>query len=504
MGTSEEFEVVVVGAGFCGVALAAALEHFGVSFVLLEAGPSAGAGFGGHYDRLHLHTPRHRLLHDGDLEQRGNFPMYKSKDDVVRYLNAYCELHGLAEGQQLRFNSPVKQVASAPPTDGWRTGWEVTTADGGVFRAKAVAMCTGAAREPHLPQLPGEVEFKAAGGELLHSRHYTTGERFRGKRVAVVGSGNSGAEICVDLVEHGAEEVTMVVSAPRHFLDLGRMRWVHAVEQWLTSPQQTLSELHHIALGSKDWEENAAGVDAVLKYFTHDLERFGIRKPALGPEQERSRAARQQLDAAPGQARITTAPPRMPTLDVGMVPLLESGAVSVANGRAERLGKEGIAVRQPAEREGGELRWSAVDAVVLATGYRHGLASLLEPSLARSVLTPAAGQELLPLTNGRCQSVAHPSLYFVGWDTTLAFGLSWGHWGWEVGERLRHQLDAARPASARQPKPAPPPPPVAGGPTLLGLSAGALAGVFGVGVAVGVAVALRRPRRSATRRQPTK
>eukprot|EP01045_Picozoa_sp_COSAG04_P016949 COSAG04_NODE_1461_length_6618_cov_2.665439_5_plen_498_part_00 len=384
---------------------------------------------------------------------------------MVRYLNAYLELHGLVEGQQLRYNSPVKQVATAPPTDGWGTGWEVTTADGGVFRAKAVAMCTGAAREPHLPRLPGEAEFKSAGGELLHSRHYTTGERFRGKRVAVVGSGNSGAEICVDLVEHGAEEVTMVVSGPRHWLDLGRMRWVHAVEQWLTSPQQTLSELHHIALGSNEWEENAAGVDAILKYFTHDLERFGIRKPALGPEQERSRAARQQ-DAAPGQARITTAPPRMPTLDVGMVPLLESGAVSVANGRAERLGKEGIAVRQPAEREGGAgaLRWSGVDAVVLATGYRHGLASLLEPLLARSVLTPAAGQELLPLTDGRCQSVAQPSLYFVGWDTTLAFGLSWGHWGWEVGERLRRQLDAARPASARQPKPAPPPPPRSGRP----------------------------------------
>jgi cation diffusion facilitator CzcD-associated flavoprotein CzcO len=68
----------------------------------------------------------------------------------------------------------------------------------------------------------------------VHSRHYTNGARCVGKDVAVVGSGNSAAEICVDLVEHGASSVTMVVTGPRHFLDLRKLSWVHRIEQALT------------------------------------------------------------------------------------------------------------------------------------------------------------------------------------------------------------------------------------------------------------------------------
>lgn len=235
----DDLEVVVIGGGFCGVALAAALRHFGVSFTLLEAGGEAGAGFGGHYDRLRLHTPRHRLLHDDDLESRGGYPLYKSKADLVRYLNEYCALHELRPGAELQYDSPVASVARAPPRDGWPSGWAVRTTDGRTYHAKAVAFCTGAARVPHLPSFasreqPGTAAFLQRGGEVVHSRHYGNGERFAGKDVAVVGSGNSAAEICVDLVEHGASSVTMVVTGPRHFLDLRKLSWVHTIEQALT------------------------------------------------------------------------------------------------------------------------------------------------------------------------------------------------------------------------------------------------------------------------------
>eukprot|EP01043_Picozoa_sp_COSAG02_P007595 COSAG02_NODE_230_length_28060_cov_5.226816_10_plen_245_part_00 len=238
-GATDEVEVVVVGGGFCGVALAAALRHFGVSFALLEAGPEAGAGFGGHYDRLRLHTPRHRLLHDGDLESRGNYSMYKSKSELVRYLNEYCALHRLRPGVEVHYETPVASIARAPPRDDWPSGWTVTTETGRIFHAKAVALCTGAARLPHVPSFasheqPGTSAFLQRGGDVVHSRHYANGARFVDKDVAVVGSGNSAAEICVDLVEHGARSVTMVVSGPRHFLDLRKLSWVHWIEQALT------------------------------------------------------------------------------------------------------------------------------------------------------------------------------------------------------------------------------------------------------------------------------
>ena len=127
---SEELEAVIVGGGFCGVALAAALRHFGVSFVLLEAGPQAGAGFSGHYDRLQLHTPRHRLLHDGDLETRGKYPLYKSKSDLVRYLNEYCALHGLVEASSCTSSRQWCQSPEHRHGDGWSSGWAVTHKQG--------------------------------------------------------------------------------------------------------------------------------------------------------------------------------------------------------------------------------------------------------------------------------------------------------------------------------------------------------------------------------------
>ena len=214
----EDVEVVVVGGGFCGVALAAALRHFGVKFVLLEAGAGAGAGFGGHYDRLRLHTPHHRLPHDGDLETTGGYGLYKTKAELVRYLNDYCELHALTSSE-LRYSAPVASVAKERGRNGWPTGWAVTTEQGKIYHAKAVAICTGAARVPHIPAFADPQASAGAldllsrpGAEIVHSRHYRNGARFENRHVAVIGSGNSAAEICVDLVEHGASKVTLVVN----------------------------------------------------------------------------------------------------------------------------------------------------------------------------------------------------------------------------------------------------------------------------------------------------
>ena len=82
----------------------------------------------------------------------------------------------------------------------------------------------------------------------------------------------------------------------------------------------------------------------------------------------------------------------------------------------------------------------------------QGLAALLDPSLAATVLTKLAPDsqaqhQPLPITDGRCHSTTERSLWFVGWDTTLAYGLSWGFWGWEVGERIRQQVSCSSAAA---------------------------------------------------------
>ena len=207
------------------------------------------------------------------------------------------------------------------------------------------------------------------------------------------------------------------------------------------SPQETLAELQHVDQGSPEWEANASQVDQVLQYFALDLAQYGIQRPSLGPEQERVRLQQTERN---GDGRVTTAAPRMPTLDVGLAPLLAAGKVKVRQGPAEAFYRGGL------QTAGGRLL--PCDVVVLGTGYRHGLTQLLEPTLAQAVLTESppsseSARERLPVTDGRCQSVAEPTLYFVGWDTTLAYGLSWGHWvspAWQLVGCLCNLRNSAR------------------------------------------------------------
>ena len=115
----------------------------------------------------------------------------------------------------------------------------------------------------------------------------------------------------------------------------------------------------------------------------------------------------------------------MLTLHVG---LHAQGQVTVRQGPVEAIDRAGLQLRGA---NGDDISLPC-DAVVLGTGYRHGLTELLEPTLSNAVLTKLSSSlstlERLPITDGRCQSVVEPTLYFVGFDTTLAYGLSWGHW----------------------------------------------------------------------------
>ncbi|MDV7400617.1 NAD(P)-binding domain-containing protein, partial [Arthrospira platensis SPKY1] len=78
--------------------------------------------------------------------------------------------------------------------------WVVHTAAGQVFRAADVVIATGVNRLPQRPDFPGEANFQ---GRILHSREYKNSAPFRGQKVLVVGMGNTGAEIALDLSENG-------------------------------------------------------------------------------------------------------------------------------------------------------------------------------------------------------------------------------------------------------------------------------------------------------------
>ena len=142
-----------------------------------------------HYERLHLHTHRGASGLPG-LAMPRRYPRYPSRAQVVEYLEAYRARFDL----QPEYGQYVESITREAGRWSVRSGHKT-------WRPSAVVIATGYTRVPHRPQWPGQTEF---GGDIVHSCAYSSGRAFVGRRVLVVGLGNSGAEIAIDLVEQGA------------------------------------------------------------------------------------------------------------------------------------------------------------------------------------------------------------------------------------------------------------------------------------------------------------
>src|SRR5262249_18205927 len=211
---SEATHTVVVGASAAGLATGACLARAGVPFELLEQRDVVGAAWRSHYDRLHLHTSK-GLSELPYLGFPPEVPRYPAPAHVGDYLETYARHHGLAP----RFGERVVSVRR----DG--AGW-VTRSDKGEWRSRNVVVATGYTRAPFRPSWPGLESFE---GSVLHSSDYRNGDRWRGKNVLVVGFGNSGGEIAIDVAERGARPTLSVRSpvniVPRDFLGIPTLAW---------------------------------------------------------------------------------------------------------------------------------------------------------------------------------------------------------------------------------------------------------------------------------------
>ena len=151
-----------------------------------------------HYDRLHLHTVKQQSQLPG-LPFAKELPRYVSRADFVAYLEAYAAHFSIVP----RTGEAVRRVGAA---DG---GFVVESARA-VYRARAVVVATGYSRVPNPERLPEQERFR---GPVVHSSSYRNAEGFAGQRVLVVGAGNTGAEIALDLANCGAKP-TLTVRAP--------------------------------------------------------------------------------------------------------------------------------------------------------------------------------------------------------------------------------------------------------------------------------------------------
>jgi len=341
-------DAIIIGAGPAGLACAMAMRTVVLDVVVLEKAATVGSAWRQHYDRLHLHTDRNHSALPG-LPMPREFPTYPSRGQVVDYLDAYAAHFGLKPV----FNTEVARVVQ----DG--AGWRVETS-GGAMDAPIVIVATGIAHAPYRPSWPGMESFD---GSIIHSSCYRNASAFAGKRVLVVGFGNSGGEIALDLAEAGIDVAIAVRGSvqiiPRDLLGLPILSWVILYRHL---PARLVDAI------------NAP----VLRLVVGNFEKLGLRRAGMGPR------------------RMVEETGRVPLIDIGTLAAIRKGAIVI------RAGIDRVA--------GNDVRFDdgvtgTFDAIVLATGFRPDLRRLVPDNEG---LFDFHG---LPRVTARA---AAPGLYFCG------------------------------------------------------------------------------------------
>ncbi len=194
----------VIGAGASGLAVVKNLREAGLPCECLEREDEVGGIWyygrphSSVYDSTHLISSK-RLTEFTDFPMPAEWPPYPSRRQAFEYLRAYARHFHLYES--IRFGASVERVEPVPrpeaPTCPW---WEITLADGQVRLYRGLVIANGHNWDPNWPEFPGRFD-----GLMLHSCQYKTPEVLRGRRVLVVGAGNSGCDIAVESAQHAAE-----------------------------------------------------------------------------------------------------------------------------------------------------------------------------------------------------------------------------------------------------------------------------------------------------------
>lgn len=348
----ERADIAIVGGGASGLAAGAAMKRRGIEPVILERDDRIGGTWARRYEKLRLHTtqalsglPFHPL-------PRG-LPRYVTKDDYARYLAHYAE--------RLRLPVVLDRCVDRirPASDG--PGWVVETQKGD-FRVRAVVVATGKHNVPFRPRWKGEETFL---GTILHSAEYRRGKDFTGRRVLVVGIGNSGAEIATDLAESGAARVAIAVRKPPPITS----------REILGVPIQVLGIL--LAPFPPRWVDRLG--KALRRFSNGDLSRYGLGREAWGPFTAR----------------------RPPVIDVGFLAQLKRRQIDVVP-IPSRLTRRGAVFA--------DGRIEDFDAIVWATGFTSGLDRLLDaPGALDERAFPLCGE------GGRG---SRAGLFFIGFNET--------------------------------------------------------------------------------------
>ncbi|MGW7524912.1 flavin-containing monooxygenase [Streptomyces sp. NPDC054783] len=357
--TPADRPVYVIGAGPGGLAAAYALRARGIRAVVLEKADHVGASWHRHYDRLHLHTTRPLSALPG-LRIPRKFGRWVSRDNVVRYLEKYAEHH------ELEIVTGVEVFRVERAADG--TGWLLHASGGRELTGSAVVVATGYNHTPRVPDWPGLAEY---GGEFLHASEYRNAKPFADRDVLVVGVGNTGAEIAVDLVEGGASRVRLAVRTAPHIVRRSTAGW---------AAQYTGVLVRRLPTGLVD-----RLAKPMARLSVPDLSGHGLPRPDTG------------LYSRVNEGSI-------PVQDVGIIDAVRTGRIEIVPA------VEGFEDDNVLLTDGSRV---GPDVTIAATGYVRALEDLV----GHLSVLDAHGK---PVVHGARTPANAPGLYFQGYTNPIS------------------------------------------------------------------------------------
>ncbi|KAJ7042124.1 dimethylaniline monooxygenase [Mycena alexandri] len=222
--------VLIVGAGHTGLNLAATFRHMDIASLVVESNLRVGDNWRKRYPTLTLHTPKvyTELLYQSFPR---TWPLYTPRDKFADWLEQYVQSEDLVVWTNSR---PLP----GPTFDITSRRWTIVIDHAGqpvTLNPAHIVLAAGAHGEPNIPVIDNKEAFD---GPVVHCEDYQGAKPFAGKRVVVVGAGNTAADICQDLSFHGAESVTMVQRSATCVVSV-------------TSVRQMLEPLYHENLGTE-------------------------------------------------------------------------------------------------------------------------------------------------------------------------------------------------------------------------------------------------------------
>ncbi len=249
----------IVGAGSSGITAGKALKEAGIAFDIIEREDEIGGNwyFGkpnsSVYKSTHLISSKTMTCYT-DFPMPKDYPDYPSHEQVCAYLRSYANHFGLVP--HIQFNTSVESIERT--SDGF---WDITLSNGETRRYGGLIIANGHNWDPKFPEYPGQFN-----GLILHSAEYKTPDALRGKRVLVVGAGNSGCDIVVESAQNAAKT----------FHSTRRGYW-YVPKYAFGKPADVINETP-IRLGVPIWARRMIN-GMILNILVGDLRRYGLKKP---------------------------------------------------------------------------------------------------------------------------------------------------------------------------------------------------------------------------------